>query len=83
MNDHLVSLIRTYSAIWIPTAAAWLAGFGVDLPVDETTMVVTSLAVSIYYTIVRVLESRWPWVGVLLGSTRQPTYRARRETDLR
>jgi hypothetical protein len=76
MSDHLISLIRTYAAIWIPTAAAWLAGFGVDLPVEQSTVVVTSLAISAYYSVVRLAEARWPWIGVLLGSTRQPTYRA-------
>jgi hypothetical protein len=58
MSDHFISLIRTYAAIWIPTAAVWLAGFGVDLPVEQSTVVVTSLAISAYYAIVRLAEAR-------------------------
>jgi hypothetical protein len=50
--------------------------FGVDLPVEQSTVVVTSLAISAYYEVVRLAEARWPSIGILLGSTRQPTYRA-------
>ncbi|MFD9943186.1 hypothetical protein ACFWYW_14665 [Nonomuraea sp. NPDC059023] len=74
MSDHLVSLIRTYAAIWIPSIAAFLAKFGIDLPVDQMTIVVVALAVSAYYAVVRAGEKRWPWLGVLFFSKRQPSY---------
>jgi len=74
LSDAIVSLIRTYAAVWVPALAAVLADYGVDLPVDPATVVVVAVAVSAYYTAARALESRWPALGVLLGTARQPTY---------
>lgn len=74
MSDHFVSLIRTYVAVWVPTLAAVLADYGIELPVEPATVVATALGVSAYYTLARLLESQVPWLGVLLGSTKQPSY---------
>src|SRR5690606_14894247 len=74
LSDWIVSWLRTLAAAWIPTLAAWLASFGVELPVEPATLAVTSVIVTAYYTVVRALEARWPWVGVLLLVKRQPTY---------
>jgi len=77
LSDWIVSWVRTLAAAWIPTLAAWLASFGVELPVEAATLAVTSLVISAYYTLVRVLEARWPWVGALLLVKRQPSYAGR------
>ncbi len=74
MSDAIVSLLRTYVATWVGSLGLWLAGLGIDLDVDLATVVLVGLAISIYYTAVRALEERWPWVGVLLGSPGAPTY---------
>lgn len=76
LSDWIVSWIRTLAAAWIPTAAAWLASFGITLPVEASTLAVTSLGISAYYTLVRLGEARWPWLGALLLVRRQPTYEA-------
>lgn len=74
LSDWIVSWLRTNVAAWIPTVAAWLAGFGIDLPVDAATLALGSLAVSGYYTLARLLEAVWPAAGVLLGWKAAPTY---------
>lgn len=74
LHDWLVSWLRTNVAAWIPSVAAWLASYGIDLPVEPTSVVLVSLAVSGYYTLARILESVWPAAGVLLGYKAAPTY---------
>lgn len=76
LSDWFVSWLRTNVAAWIPTLAAWLAGFGIDLPVDAGTLAVGSLLISAFYTLVRLLEAKWPAFGVLLGWKGAPTYGA-------
>ncbi|MGW4469653.1 hypothetical protein ACWENQ_08270 [Nonomuraea sp. NPDC004354] len=76
LSDWIVSWLRTNVAAWIPTIAAWLAGFGIELPVEASTLAVGSLLVSGYYTLARLLESRWPGAGVLLGWKAAPSYSA-------
>ncbi|MFI6813787.1 hypothetical protein ACIBG7_15305 [Nonomuraea sp. NPDC050328] len=74
LSDWLVSWLRTNVAAWIPSLAAWLASYGVDLPVAPASVVLVSLAISGYYTVVRLLEAVWPGAGVLLGWKAAPTY---------
>ncbi|WP_213452905.1 hypothetical protein [Rhizomonospora bruguierae] len=78
MSDHLVSLIRTWTPIAVGSALAWLAStLGVVLD-DGTSTALTAgavgLAAAAYYALARALESRWPVLGVLLGTRREPTY---------
>lgn len=74
LSDWIVSWLRTNVAAWIPPLAAWLASYGVDLPVEASTLAVGSLAVSGYYTLARLLEAAWPAAGILLGWRASPTY---------
>lgn len=74
LTDSLVSLLRTYMAVWVPTVAAWLASYGIDLPVEPTQAVALAVLISAFYAVVRAAESRWPWVGWLLGAAKAPTY---------
>jgi hypothetical protein len=76
LSDWIVSWLRTNVAAWIPAAAAWLAGFGIELPVEPSSVAIVSLAISGYYTLVRLLEARWPVFGVLLGWKASPSYSA-------
>jgi hypothetical protein len=78
MNDVVVSWIRTAVPVAVGSVLTWLASaLGIVIPSDAstglTTFVVT-LVVAVYYIVVRLAEKRWPWVGVLLGVKRQPTY---------
>src|SRR5690606_15681431 len=78
MHDYLLSLIRTAVPAAVGLVVACLArALGRVLPEDlsaELTLVVAGLAIGAYYAAVLALELRWPWVGRLLGSRRQPAY---------
>lgn len=78
LHDYLISLIRTVVPAAVGLVLAWLARkTGIVLPEDlsaELTLTVAGVAIGAYYAAVRALEVRWPWVGRLLGSRRQPTY---------
>lgn len=77
MSDAIVSLIRTYVPVAVGALIAWFLTLGLELdPETEAGLVTgfTGLIIAVYYTLVRLLEQRWPWVGALLGSTRQPQY---------
>lgn len=72
MSDLVTSLIRTYT----PVLVGWLIGVGL-LPSslsDEAGAALTGLIIGAYYLLVRLLESRWPKLGWLLGAPKAPTY---------
>lgn len=77
MNDIITSLVRTYVPVIVGSVIAWLAARGIN--VDEATSgaAVTALTGAIilaYYTIIRLLERKFPKIGVLLGSAKKPEY---------
>lgn len=78
-NDTGTSLIRTYTPVVIGTVVAWLAReTGVVIDEDTTTglsMAFGAFVIALYYGVIRVLEPRFPWLGVLLGLPKQPGYR--------
>lgn len=88
MSNTVLSLVRTYVPVAVGAFVAWLLTLGVELdPSAEAGLVTagTGLLIALYYTLARLLERRWPWAGVLLGATTQPTYDQRtpleREAD--
>lgn len=75
MNRDLVtSIIRTWCALLIGALASWLAKYGVDLDVETTSIVVGGLVTGVLYALVRIVELRWPAVGILLGIRKAPSY---------
>ena len=69
------SLIRTYVPIVVGAFISWILTLGVEL--DESTeaglvTALTAILIAAYYTLVRLLEKKWPALSVLLGSTRIP-----------
>ena len=82
-----VSLIRTYVPIAVGAFLTYLAiNFNVVVDAGTSlglTTAFTGLVMAVYYTLARFLESRWPWFGVLLGSTRQPAYKSELEQPQR
>lgn len=81
MPPFPASLVRT----WAPIVAGWLIGLpvapallgvlGVDTATarDVAATAVSSALAAGYYLAVRLLERRWPALGVLLGHAAQPT----------
>jgi hypothetical protein len=68
------NLIRTYVPVGVGMVISWLFAHGVQ--VDSATkasliVLLTGVLTAGYYTVVRVLEEKWPSVGLLLGA-RQP-----------
>lgn len=79
LGSVVPSLIRTYVPVLVGQALAWAVTLGVlaeTTVTDEQQAAVSAVAgallTGIYYTLVRLAEVRWPGVGILLGSTRQP-----------
>lgn len=69
------SLIRTYVPVAVGAFIAWLVTLGVALdPATEAglTTALTGVVIAAYYTVVRLLEKRWPFLSVLLGSSQMP-----------
>lgn len=83
MNDLIVSRIRTYVPLAVGWVLAQLAGaldvlhqVGIDIDVDEgkAAGIAVLFLSGLYYDLARRLEQRFPKLGWLLGSPKQPTY---------
>lgn len=69
------SLIRTYVPVVVGSLAGWLVSLGIDLDANAQAGLIvglTGLFTAAYYTLVRLLEKRFPWLSVLLGSSQMP-----------
>lgn len=69
------SLIRTYVPVAVGAFVAWLVTLGVELdPSTEAGLItaLTAVLIALYYTLVRLLEKKWPALSVLLGSGQIP-----------
>lgn len=78
MTNFVLSLIRTYVPIAVGAVVAWLVTLGVEVDVNTQAGLVVALTgvlQAVYYTVVRLLEKKFPKVGVLLGSATTPTYK--------
>lgn len=75
MNTLIPSLIRTYVPVVVGSLVAWLISLGVAVDTSLQVGLVTALTgilIAVYYTVVRVLERKWPALSVLLGSSQIP-----------
>lgn len=81
-NDFLISVIRTAVPVAVGAVLAWLASrAGIILDADSSAALTASavaVAVAVYYALARALETRWPWLGVLLGRRAKPVYEVTR-----
>lgn len=77
-SDYLTSLIRTWVPVIVGSVLAWLAAkTGIVLDENASGQVVLAVSaffIGAYYGLVRWLEPRFPWLGWLLGSPKQPGY---------
>lgn len=70
MSAGIIAWIRTIVPVVVGAAIAWLVTLGISL--DKTTenalvVGITGLVIAGYYTLVHLLEKKFPQVGVLLG----------------
>lgn len=87
MNDIITSWIRTVVPAAVGTVVAWL-GTQFEVVLDEQTrtglvMGTAGLITAVYYGVVRVIETKVPSVGILLGSRKQPSYTKQVEEEER
>lgn len=86
VRDLVASVVRTA----VPAAVGFvltLLGRKLGVVIDDATSTSLTAALvvivgTVYYAVVRLLEARWKWLGVLLGFTVQPTYVRREESAL-
>lgn len=71
-QDLLVSLRRTL----VPMIVGLVTGSFLAQFVDQASLenVISGVVTAVYYLAVRLLESKVPGFGVLLGSRKQPVY---------
>ena len=77
MNSFIISQIRTFVPIIVGALVAWLLTMGIELDADTQAGLVVALTgglQALYYFVVRLLEKKWPKVGVLLGVASKPVY---------
>lgn len=78
MNNFVTSLVRTYVPIFVGSIFSYLAvkyGLVVDGDIQNQLVAgLTGVVIAVYYLVVRLLERRFPEVGILLGSTQKPVY---------
>lgn len=75
MSTGIISWIRTIVPIVMGGFVAWLVALGVHLDKgteDALVVAVTGLCIAVYYTLARLLEKRFPTLGVLLGVAKTP-----------
>lgn len=78
-SDLLPSLIRTWVPVMVGGLLSWLATQNLKVSggvQDALATLLTSAVIALYYTLVRILEQRWPAFGLLLGTANQPSYAA-------
>lgn len=79
MNDYLISLIRTAVPSAVGAVLSWaLVNFGLSVDDDTKIALITGLTgaiITIYYALVRALETKFPWVGSFLGAPKAPAYK--------
>lgn len=78
-NALVPSLIRTWVPLFVGQLVAWLVTLGIISEGTITPEMQAGLSgflglvlTGAYYTVIRLLEQRWPQIGILLGSTQQP-----------
>lgn len=78
LTNYVTSLIRTWVPIGVGLLVTFLAThFNVVLSGktgDALVAVVTAAAGAVYYSVVRLLEERYPQLGWLLGKPAKPNY---------
>lgn len=78
ISNFVTSLIRTYVPIGVGFALTWLAS-SLRIVVDPSSQAgLVALCVTVlsagYYFLARVLERKFPFLGVLLGAVAKPVY---------
>jgi hypothetical protein len=79
LSDLVPSLVRTWVPVVVGGFISWAATQGIQISTGAQgalIVVLTSAIIAVYYTVVRLLEQKWPAAGLFLGSATQPSYNA-------
>lgn len=74
LSNTVLSFIRTFVPIIVGFLVAWAQPFGIEVDTEAAIAFLTALATAVYYTVARLLESKWEKAGWLLGAPKQPIY---------
>ncbi|MBB5081392.1 hypothetical protein [Nonomuraea endophytica] len=83
-HQWLLSLWRTVVPSLVGGILGWLALRGIAIEgvtAEQISAGAVVLGTGLYYGVFRALEQRWPALGILLGSTKTPTYAQRQPYD--
>lgn len=75
MTVFVISLIRTVTPSIVGAFFAWLLSLGVVMPVEAELGLISFLFAvftGLYYLVVRLLEEKFPELGILLGFAKSP-----------
>lgn len=78
MSNLVTSFIRTYVPIVVGALASYLLTLGIELDAGTQAGLVialTGVLQAAYYALIRVLERKYPRLGVLLGKAAKITYK--------
>ena len=78
MSDFVISQIRTYVPIIVGAVLAFLTTKGIELDATAAaglSTFLTALFGGLWYLIGRLLERKWPELGILLGVAKKPNYK--------
>lgn len=83
---EIPAVVRTVVPVAVGGVVSTLATMNITLDEQMTNLLsagLTGLFAVVYYVVIHALESRWPSLSLLLGSTARPTYtgRHRKGTD--
>lgn len=74
LSNAVISWIRTIVPVVVGVVVAWVQPFGIEVDTTEAVTVLTAVATAVYYTLARMIESKFPKWGFLLGVPREPIY---------
>lgn len=83
VNDYVLKVVRTLVPLALSFAASVLAkNFNFVISEEwlkqqgETiSLAIVPVVMAVYYLVISSLETKFPWIGILLGYPRQPTYK--------
>lgn len=85
MSNFITSQIRTLVPLGVGALVSYFATLGLEIDSDTQSSLIiglTGIIQAIYYLIVRMLEEKFPKLGILLGSTKKPEYEDKPFTKL-
>ncbi len=78
LSDVFTSKVRTIVPMMVGGLISWISLYGIEVGEEVSSAFVVTLTFTLqalYYVAARLIETRYPRFGWLLGSPKQPNYR--------